>query len=94
MEKLNPWRTGAVLAITMGISYSVCAALYALWPERGIEFLNALFHGLDFQKLTVFTPFQISMFYYPLVVLVLWGFGVGALFAGVNNLFRRGPAGA
>lgn len=35
-------------------------------PERGIDFLNALFHGLDFRKLGAPLPFTALMFVYPL----------------------------
>ncbi len=47
----SPWRIGATMALTVAIGYSVCTLAYALMPERGIDFLNALFHGLDFRKL-------------------------------------------
>lgn len=65
MTKLGPWKIGLVLAITMAVSYTICAMLYALWPARGIEFLNALFHGLDFRKLETSVPFSISTFFLP-----------------------------
>jgi len=83
----NPWRTGAALAATFAVGYPVCAILFVLWPERGIEFLNALAHGLDFGKLTTATPFRISQFFYPFVVMVLWGFLMGTLFAWLRDLF-------
>ena len=85
MTTMYPWRTGATLALTLVITYTVCALLYALAPERGIDFLNALFHGLDFRKLQTPTPFTFLMFMYPLLVFVVWGFAVGALFAGLHN---------
>lgn len=88
MTTMHPWKTGAALALTLAISYTVCAALYALWPERGIDFLNALFHGLDFHKLGTPMTFTFLMFLYPLVVFVIWGFAVGALFAWLHNLFH------
>lgn len=92
MTKLDPWKLGLVLAITMAVSYTVCAVLYASWPERGIEFLNDLFHGLDFRKFEMPAPFRISMFFFPFVVLVVWGFVVGTLFGWLHNLFHRGSA--
>ncbi|MFZ5874899.1 MAG: DUF5676 family membrane protein [Nitrospirota bacterium] len=90
----DPWKTGAALALTMTITYTVCALLYALAPARGIDFLNALFHGLDFHKLETSTPFTFLMFAYPLVVFVVWGFAVGTLFAWFRNAFQgvRGRA--
>ena len=76
-----PWRTGVALAVTMAVSYTVCALLYALWPQAGIRFLNALLHGLDFSGLAMPAPLTVSIFIMPLLVLSLWGFLVGTLFS-------------
>jgi hypothetical protein len=85
-----PWRTGATLALTLVITYTVCALAYALAPERGIDFLNALFHGLDFHKLGTPMPFTFLMFVYPLFVFVVWGFAVGTLYAWLHHVLHRG----
>ena len=90
MTTKNPWRSGATLAVTIAITYTVCALLYALMPERGIDFLNALFHGLDFRKLGTPMPFTFLMFVYPLFVFVVWGSAVGALYAGLYNMIHSG----
>jgi len=90
MASMNPWKTGVTLALTLAISYTVCAGAYALAPERGIDFLNALFHGLDFRKLVTAGPFTFLMFAYPLFVFVVWGFLVGALYAWLHNLLHGG----
>jgi len=93
MATKTPWRTGVTLAVTLAISYTVCAIAYALMPERGIDFLNALFHGLDFRKLGTPMPFTFLMFVYPLVVFVVWGFAVGTLFTWLHNaLHGRGAS--
>ena len=84
----SPWKTGAALAVTVAVSYAVCTVLFVLWPDRGIEFMNGLAHGLDFAKLLAATPLRISQFYYPFTVLVVWAFAVGTLFGWVHNLFR------
>jgi hypothetical protein len=86
MATKNPWKSGSTLAVTLAITYTVCALLYALMPERGIDFLNALFHGLDFRKLGTPMPFTFLMFIYPLFVFVVWGFAVGALYAWLHNV--------
>jgi len=93
MTANDPLRTGIAVSLTLLITYTVCAALYALWPERGIDFLNALFHGLDFHKLGAVMPFTFLMFVYPLLVLVIWGFAAGALFTWFNNLLQRAADG-
>ena len=86
----SPWRTGVTLAATVAIMYTVCALIYALMPERTIDFLNALFHGLDFRKLGAPMPFTFLMFVYPLVVFVVWGFAVGALYAWLRQALHAG----
>ena len=88
MATKTPWRTGVALAVTLAISYTVCAVAYALMPERGIDFLNALFHGLDFRKLGTPMPFTFAMLVYPLVVFVVWGFAVGTLFTWLHNVLH------
>lgn len=85
MNTRTPWKTGASLSLTMAISYTVCAILYGLWPQQGVDFLNALFHGLDFRRLTSPLPFTPWVFIYPLVVLVVWGFVVGTVFAWLDQ---------
>ena len=85
MAMKSPWRTGITLSVTVAITYTVCAQVYALMPERGIDFLNALFHGLDFSKLGAPMPFTFLMFVYPLVVFMVWGFAVGALYAWLHR---------
>jgi hypothetical protein len=81
---------GATLALTLAVTYTVCSLLYALMPERGIDFVNALSHGLDFRKLGEPMPFTFLMFIYPLFVLVVWGFLVGALYAWLHNALHGG----
>lgn len=85
MNTRAPWETGVSLSLTMAISYTVCAILYGLWPQQGVDFLNALFHGLDFRRLASPLPFTPSVFIYPLVVLVVWGFVVGTVFAWLDK---------
>jgi hypothetical protein len=88
MASMNPWKTGVTLAVTLAMTYTLCAIVYALAPERGIDFLNALFHGLDFRKLVAAGPFTFLTFAYPLLVFVVWGFLVGALYAWLHNFFH------
>ena len=92
MRALNPWKHGTVLSATIAVAYAVCALLYALAPGPGIEFMNALAHGLDFGKLGTPVPFTFLMFVFPLVVLAVWGFLVGALYAWLSNRLLREPA--
>lgn len=85
MTTRSPWRIGVTMALTVAITYTVCTPAYALMPERGIDFLGALFQGLDFRKLGTPAPLTLMMFVYPPVVLVVWGFAVGTLFGWLHN---------
>lgn len=83
------WHTGRSLAITMALSYTLCALLYWLWPQQGIRFLNALFHGLDFGRLLTPAPFSLTDFFMPMTVLVVWGFVIGTLYSWVSYSLDR-----
>lgn len=82
------WRTGLALSLTVAVSYLVRAILYRLWPEQGIAFLNALFHGLDSHKLVVPAPFSVGMLVYPLLVLMVRGGLGGACVPACSNCCR------
>lgn len=83
--------TGTALAITVGIGYAACALAFRAWPDASMQFMNALFHGLDFRKLASGpAPFEFSSFFYALFVTLVWAFALGALFGWVKNRFRTG----
>lgn len=86
MKSPSPTRTGIALSLTMLVSYTVCTALYAVFPRQGIDFLNALFHGLDFGKLASPLPFTLSMYLVSVGALAVWGFAVGTIFGWLRNL--------
>jgi len=86
MEKHNPWTFGAALSLTVGISYVLCTIGWVNFTGPAIDFLNALFHGLDFRKLQmVAAPFSVPGFVYALIVLMVWAYVVGAIFVLVRN---------
>ena len=83
--------TGTALAITVGIGYAACALAFRAWPDASMEFMNALFHGLDFRKLASGpAPFVFGGFFYALFVALVWAFALGALFGWVMDRFRTG----
>jgi cytosine/uracil/thiamine/allantoin permease len=89
MEKLNPWKFGAVLSLTVGISYVLCTIAWVNFTGPAIDFLNALFHGLDFRKLQmVAAAFSVAGFVYALIVLMVWAYLVGAIYALVRYWLR------
>ncbi len=90
----NSIRTGTALAATVGIAYIACTLVFWIWPEAAANFMNALFHGLDFRKLQAgATLFSFGSFLYALVVMLVWAFALGALFGWLLERFaERGGA--
>ena len=85
MSQLNPWRTGAALALTIAVGYSACTLIFGLWPSAAMQFLNTLFHGLDFSKLETGEPWSFTAFVCVFLIFAVWGFLMGALFAWFHN---------
>jgi hypothetical protein len=88
-QRLSPVLVGASLAVTVAIGYTVCAAAWAIWNEAALDFLNALFHGLDFRKIIQDQlEYGIRLFLSPLSVLTVWAFLMGALYSVIHNVLR------
>lgn len=93
MTRLNPWIFGVVVSITVVIIYAICTVFWFAFTEPSINFLNALFHGMDFRKIYGSAPFSLGDFLYVLVVFTVWGYIVGVVYATVRNLLlARGGA--
>src|SRR5262245_44317640 len=85
---MNSARLGMALALTVGIAYTACALVFWIWPEASAQFMNALFHGLDFRMLQDRpSAFGLSSFGYALVGIMGWAFLVGCVFAWLANRF-------
>jgi len=90
MNRLNPWPTGVALAVTVVTAYAICALIFVSFPDASANFMNALFHGLDFRKLQPAAGgFSLAGFGIAAAVLAAWAFVFGAIFAGVSNLLAR-----
>jgi len=46
MDRLNPWRTGSAIALTVAVVSVVCAAAVYLFPEGPVDFVNSWTHSL------------------------------------------------
>jgi hypothetical protein len=92
MNKLDPWTFGAVLSITVVANYVLCAIFWYSFTGLALDFLNSLFHGMDFRKIYIATPFSISWSLYVLAVLAAWAYVLGAIYAGVRNLLLGNSA--
>ena len=88
MTKLNPWKFGTVLSLTVGIGYALCTIFWVSFAGSAIDFLNTLFHGLDFRKLQMAAVFSFTGFAYVLVIMMVWAYLVGAIFSAVWNALR------
>ena len=89
MSTVRPWKFGAVFAATVGIGYALCTLVFWLAPDSAANFMNALFHGLDFRKLAAGPGlFTFGSFAYGLVVLVAWAFMLGTVFAFLSACTR------
>jgi len=88
MTRTNPVRFASALAVTVGIGYALCTIAFWLFPEAAVNFMNALFHGLDFRPLASTGAFTFGSFVYGLVVLVAWAFMLGAIFGVLSERLR------
>ena len=80
------FRTGATLSATVAVGYALCTAVFAAWPDAAANFMNALFHGLDFRKLQAGTSlFSFGAFAYAEIVLSAWAFGLGVLYGWIAD---------
>lgn len=86
----NPIKTGVALAATVAVGYAGCTIVFWVWPEAAANFMNALFHGLDFRKLQSGPSlFSFASFIYALSILAGWAFGLGALFGWLFERFSN-----
>ena len=88
-NRLEPLRTGIVLALTVGVFYALCALVWALAPGPFLGFMNNLFHGMDFSGMVRPRPFAWTGFLLALLVLSAWAFFAGAFFSWLHNRLTR-----
>lgn len=85
MNKLNPWRFGVVLSITVSVNYVLCTIFWYSFNGPSLKFLNALFHGMDFNKIYASTALSLGDFLYVLIVLSIWAYVTGVIYALIRN---------
>ena len=86
MHAVNPWRYGAVLSVTVVIGYALCALFWYALPNASLNLLNGLFHGIDFRKISTEPVFSIGTFFSVLLVLAVWSYVLGLIYAAVRNI--------
>ena len=82
-------RTGISLAITVALFYALCTALWVLAPGPLLNFMNNLFHGMDFSPMVQSRPFEWPGFLLALLVLSTWALLAGAFFSSLYNRLAR-----
>ena len=83
--------SGVSLAVTVGAGYTACALVFWIWPESAVNFMNALFHGIDFRRLQAGpTLFDFGAFAYALAMFMGWAFLLGALYGAVSQALGAG----
>jgi hypothetical protein len=77
-------RSGAALAVTVAIGYTACSLVFWAWPELAMNFMNGLFHGLDFRKLQASAKvFEFGAFFGSLAGIAAWAFLLGAIYGAI-----------
>lgn len=83
---MKPVNTGISLSVTVMVFYSLCTLAEVLWPAQFMEFMNGLFHGLDFRKLSASEPFSLASFGGALLIMGAWAFAAGTFFGWIHNM--------
>lgn len=74
-------RTGAALAVTAAVFYTLCALAWLAAPGPFLNFINSLFHGMDFTPLiNKAAPFSWLGFVEAELVVGIWAFGAGCFY--------------
>lgn len=86
-NKLSVKTTALALAVTSGIVSIACFLILWIWPSS-LSLFGKIFHGLDLTKIAT-TNLSVTDAVVGLIVVVIIGLFVGALFAKVYNLFVK-----
>ena len=74
-------RTGLAFATTVALFYGLCTLVWLAAPGQFMNFMNNLFHGIDFTPLLKAAGFSWSGFLSAVVVMFIWAFLAGSFFA-------------
>lgn len=81
----RPLRTGLAFAATVALFYALCTLAWAAAPGLFMDFMNNLFHGLDFSSLLKRSAFSVVGFIEALMVLAVWAFLAGTFFGWLHR---------
>lgn len=77
-------KTGVAFSVTVMLFYALCALIWFVFPEPFMQFMNALFHGLDFHRLQG-EPATLGCTVYADVILGVWAFLAAMFFAWLSD---------
>jgi hypothetical protein len=83
---MKPINTGITLCVTVMLFYSLCTLAEMLWPAQFMAFMNALFHGIEFGKLSSPARFSWTSFVGALLIMGVWTFAAGTFFGWLHEL--------
>jgi hypothetical protein len=94
MNRLQPARFGAALAVSFALLYVACAFAVALAPDATVAFFNNWFHGIDLALIVPpgGRPLTFAQFVAGLLAAVVVSFGAGAVIAACYNALGRRAA--
>ncbi|CAJ0784300.1 DUF5676 family membrane protein [Ralstonia chuxiongensis] len=81
-------RTSVTFAVTVMLFYGLCTLIWFVFPEPFMNFMNTLFHGLDFNRLQS-EPATVGGTVYAGAILGIWAFLAALFFSWLNQLFMN-----
>jgi len=78
-------RTGLALAVTVALFYALCTLVWLAAPGPFMNFMNSLFHGLDFTPLLKEPGFTWGGFLGAVAALFAWAFLAGTFFGWLHR---------
>ncbi|CAH0444081.1 DUF5676 family membrane protein [Ralstonia pseudosolanacearum] len=83
---MKPVKTGVTFAITVMLFYALCAIVWFALPKPFMQFMTALFHGIDFGSLQSGKA-TIAGTVCADAILGIWAFFAATFFAWLNARF-------
>lgn len=80
--------TGIALALTFGIISIVCLSLVLIAPSFALSLFSSFMHGIDLTKIAI-TPSLGGRTLLGLIIAVVGGYLIGAIFATIYNKFAK-----
>jgi hypothetical protein len=82
MSQAKPSVVGSAFSLTVGVGYTLCAIIVALFPDPSYNFLSSLFHGGNVSMLQPAAgAFTFGSYFISLIALMVSGFALGAFYS-------------